>query len=165
MLACLLIAGLLNLCNFILVAAIWSLLPKREMPSPFASAIGALVGGAAGALLARPQLEFFVRQLGYFQEAGELAIGFALPFSLPITVGLAAWLVGDAAGGVTASARRAAATSCAGAVAGAGLVYLPLFFVSDPPRFITYPVLLAFPVTGSLLARLIENRRTRNRAG
>jgi hypothetical protein len=48
------------------------------------------------------------------------------------------------------------------AVAGAVLVFLPLFFASGSSDFIPYSLVLAFPVAGSLLARVIENRRTGN---
>jgi hypothetical protein len=164
MLSLLLMAAVVAMCDALLAAVAWKALSRDARRSPLARAIGAIAGAVAGAWLTEPQLDFVVRQLGYFQEAGQLAIGFAYPFVLPATTGMGAWLFAETIGGRSATPWRAASKGYAGALIGAALVFLPTFLV--PSAFtspgIGHPIALGVPVAGSLLGLAIE---TRNQAG
>jgi hypothetical protein len=159
MLAFLLIAVVVAMCDALLTAVAWKTLSRDSRRPPLARAIGAIAGAVAGAWLTERQLDFVVWQLGYFQEAGQLAIGFAYPFVLPATTGMGAWLFAETMGGRSARPWRAASKSYAGALIGAALVFLPMFLVPNAFLGIGHPIALGVPVAGSLLGLAIESRK------
>jgi hypothetical protein len=144
----------------LLAAAAWKAFSKDVRRPPLARAMGAIVGALAGTWLTEPQLDFVVRQLGYFQEAGQLALGFAYPLLLPVTTGLGGWLFAETTGGRSSRPWRAASKSYAGALIGAVLVFLPTFLFPSAFTFleIRHPIVLGIPIAGSLLGLAIESR-------
>src|SRR4051812_18014574 len=127
MLALLLMAAVVAMCDALLVAVAWRALSRDSRRPPLARAVGALAGAVAGAWFTEPQLDFVVRQLGYFHEAGQLAIGSMYPLVLPATTGMGAWLFAETIGGRSATPWRAASKAYAGGLIGTALVFLPMF--------------------------------------
>jgi len=161
MLAFLLIAAVVATCDVLLAAVAWKALSRDSRRPPLARAIAAIAGAVAGAWLTEPQVGLVVGQLGYFEEAAGLAIGFTYPFVLPVTTGMGAWLFAETMGGRSATSWRAASKSCAGALIGATLVFLPIFLAPSAFTFLEIgrPITLGVPIAGSLLGLAIESRK------
>jgi len=137
---------------------IWMLFSSAASRPRLARAMGAIVGGVAGALFAEPQVAFVVQRLGYIQEAAGMKILFTFPFFLPLTTGLTAWLLSDMLGGRTRRPVRHALLSLIGAALGGALVLVPFFFMSPAPAWLSYPVLVGVPAVASTLAILLSAR-------
>jgi hypothetical protein len=150
--------GVLAVGEALAVAGVWRLLPGDSPRPLLVRAGGAIAGGPAGALIAEPQVAFIIQKLGYIQEAAGMKILFTVPFLLPLTTGLAAWLLSEVLGGRTRKPFRNALSSVIGAALGAGLVFVPWFFMSPAPAWISYPILMGVPAAGSTLAILISAR-------
>jgi hypothetical protein len=160
----LLIAAVLGLGDLLIAVAAWRVCSRVAKRPRAAWAAGGLLGAAGGALLALPQLELVVEQLGFRSEAAGLAIAFTYPFSLPAMTGLGAWLVAETTGGRSAKPWRAALCSCGGALVGAALFFVALFFTPvahklELSRNVYQLMALSMTSAGSLAGLSLEKRR------
>ena len=158
MLTILVVALILDMCNAMVSIVTWRLLPKGVQRPLNARLFGAALGGVGGALLTKPQLELLVQYLGFMQEAAGMAILFAWPFALPVSVGLGAWLLSEAVGGRNAKLGRPLGMSLLGALLGAAVVFVPVFFVRAAGEFFVYQVAIALPILGAVLGLFLDAR-------
>jgi len=156
----LLIACVLALANTVIGAGIWVALAKRTKRPRFARATGALLGAAAGAWGASPQLEYVFRYLcdglqrvDLCGEPAGIAIIFIYPFSLPVTTGLATWVLAEIIGGRTSNSPFTATLCVLGAAIGTALAFLPHFFIPGALHYrpVLNPLTVVLPVVGALL--------------
>jgi hypothetical protein len=158
----LLLVGILIVVNAAVATVAWMLLSRKATRPPFARAGGALLGAAAGAWLAVPELNVVYEQVCVVLPRDlfcnlEFAVPvlFVYPFALPVTTGLSTWLLAEIVGGRGAKPLFALGWTVLGAGVGAALVFVPLFFIPGAehvlPRPLVEPVTLVVPAVGALL--------------
>jgi hypothetical protein len=144
--------------DMLVASAAWRLLSKTTPRSRLARAVGAIFGGVAGALVVEPQVAAVTHLLGYIEEAAGMKILFTFPFLVPLTTGAASWLVSEVAGGRSGKPLWRLIAAIVGAALGAAAVYIPEFFMSPAPAWISYPVLVCVPAATATLAVLLSRR-------
>ena len=138
--------------DVLVAGAAWRLFSKATPRPRLAGTIGAILGGVAGALVAEPQVAEVTHQLGYIEEAAGMKILFAFSFLVPLTTGVTAWLLSELLGGRSDRRFRQLILGVLGAALGAGLVFIPAFFMSPAPAWISYPILVSVPAVIAALA-------------
>jgi hypothetical protein len=152
------IALLIAFADVLVAAAAWKVLSGSMKRPRYARDLGAILGAAAGAWLAEPQVAHVYRQMGYIQEAAAVANMLTYPFVQPASIAALAWLSAETIGGRSSRPLFSATLAFAAAYLSGALVFLPIFFVDGADTVISPSVILAIPAIGTALALVIMNR-------
>jgi hypothetical protein len=162
MLVCLLYALILGAIQAAVAIASFRFAAKELERPPWVRVVAAAFGALGGALLARPIVEMAVAAMGHVQEAAGLMALFTFPFFLPISVAVSGWLVSEVVGGRSRAPWHTLALAFGGALAGAAVVLIPLYFSrNDPAIALAAPAITAIPSGACVLGIWLASTRAR----
>jgi hypothetical protein len=165
----LLLFGIFALANTAVAAGAWVFLSKVAPRPLLTRAVGALLGAAAGTLLALPELNLvfeLVCDVSPRERFCDLAFAapvlYVFPFVLPVTTGLSTWLGAEVIGGRRVKPLVTLGWTVLGSVLAAALIFPPLFFIPRAMRVLHGLILGAawiVPAIGALVALALVQLR------